>query len=479
MVAGGQGGGTDQFVRYDPLTDTWQALPSVPTPVTGATLLFAPSTGKLYLFGGQSGNTVVATTQIYDPAAGGWSAGAALPGPRLVMSGGYWNGQLYLAAGTDTPRFTPQVQLWAYDPVTDSWDSTLPALSAATMGAVGAVMAGHLLIAGGADSNANPRNSVYDYDLTTRQWRVRASLPQAVYGAGGAVPSGELWVFGGGTPFAAEAAPARWDSRPLAVLDSTQLYDPAQDSWRTGPTLNSPRALLGGTAIGTVVLAVGGFMDSTDQVTVERTTALVGTPCPTDTPSPTVTGTPPTLTPTPTSTPIPCGIWGTIDPWTIISTLPPPLAGAAVTTDGTALYNAGGETADHERGIGQVARYDPPAATWTLRASLPISSTYAALVYAPNVQRFYYFGGYAYDYAFNYTQVYSASTNIWQGGNNMPDRRAFMSGVYSDGQIYIVGGSLGGGFAPNDNLWPTIRSPTPGTPACRRYLSARWAPLSA
>ncbi len=460
-AAGGLGGGSDQFVRYDPPTDTWQTLPPLPTPVTGATLLFAPSTGKLYLFGGSSGSTVGTSTQIYDPATARWSAGAVLPAPRSVMSGGVWQGKLYLAAGADTLRFTPQVQLWAYDPLTDSWDTTLPALPGATMGAVGAVVGGHLLIAGGADSNANPLSSLYDYDLTTRHWRSRAALPQAVYGAGGALPGAELWVVGGGTPFVAGAGPARWTDRPQGVLGTTQLYDPAQDSWRSGPALTSPRALLGGTAIGTVVLAVGGFVDSTDQATVERTDAPPGIPCPTATPTPTVTGTPPTATATPSPTATLCGNWGSIDPWAISSTLPPPLAGAAVTTDGSALYSAGGETFAHERGIAQVARYDPPTDTWTLRASLPISSSYAALVYAPNVQRFYYFGGIAYSYAYGYTQVYNPTPNTWQAGVDMPDWRAFVSGIYTAGRIYVVGGSSSAGFAPHDNLW--VYDPLAGT----------------
>ncbi len=475
-AAGGLGGGTDQFARYDPQTDTWQVLPSLPTPVTGATLLFAPTTGKLYLFGGSSGNMVGSSTQIYDPATASWSAGAALPAPRSVMSGGVWQGKLYLAAGADTLRFTPQVQLWAYDPLSDSWDTTLPALPGATMGAVGAVIADHLLIAGGADSNANPLSSLYDYDLTKRHWQIRAALPQAVYGAGGALPGAELWVIGGGIPFTAGGAPARPADRPQDVLGTTQLYDAAQDRWRSGPALTSPRALLGGTAVGTTVLAVGGFVNSADQVTVERTDALPGIPCPTITPPPTATGTPPTATATPSLTATPCGNWGSMDPWAISSTLPPPLVGVSVGSAGQYLYEAGGGNNTYPRGTSQVARYDPMSGTWLTRAPLLAASVYSAMTYAPNVGKLYYFGGInettattlallrlipsaagrtAPALGYPYTQVYDPQTDHWTPGNSMPDwrGRSFFSVAYGNGKIYVPGGSYSNGFSPQRTLW--------------------------
>ena len=73
--------------RYDPATDTWTALPPLPLPVADASAVFAPNTGNLYLFGGETnGATIIIATQIYNPATAQWSTGAPLPAPRSAMT---------------------------------------------------------------------------------------------------------------------------------------------------------------------------------------------------------------------------------------------------------------------------------------------------------------------------------------------------------------------------------------------------------
>ncbi len=41
----------------------------------------------------------------------------SLTRPAASMTSGYWNGQIYLAAGTNSGHFAPQIQVWAYDPL--------------------------------------------------------------------------------------------------------------------------------------------------------------------------------------------------------------------------------------------------------------------------------------------------------------------------------------------------------------------------
>ncbi|MDQ2807913.1 MAG: S-layer homology domain-containing protein, partial [Chloroflexota bacterium] len=464
--------------RYDPPTDTWTTLPPLPLPVADASAVFAPNTGKLYVFGGETNGLIISTaTQIYDPLTAQWSTGAPLPAPRSGMTSGYWNGHIYLAAGGDDPRFSPQLQVWAYDPLTDSWDTSLPDLSRNTVGAAGGVINGHLLVAGGADNAAQPLSAVQDYDLTTHTRGYVVDLPQPVYGAGSAVVNGQLWVFGGGQPFvAADGSASRLDQvQPNALAVST-IYEPADNRWTPGPPLGTARVLLGSTAVGNRVIAVAGLSDGTDLNTVEVADSVPHTRCPTITPTPSATGTPPTLTPTPTSTLVPCGIWGTIDPWTSSGNLPPALIGPTLSSDGHYLYKAGGGNDNtYPRGTTQVARYDPATGTWQARAPLLNASVYGAMTYAPNVGKFYYFSGANETAAAGapllrgllpsaaraapassepYNEVYDPATDHWTSGATMPDQgRVFFTAAYGDGKIYVPGGSLDTSFAPSATFW--------------------------
>ena len=471
------GGYRSDSHRYDPLANTWTTLPPLPLAVAGASVVYAPNTGKLYVFGGESdGLTISTATQIYDPATQQWTGGTPLPAPRSGMTAGYWNGHIYLAAGADTPRFTPQIQVWAYDPLTDTWDTTLPTLPRDTVGAAGGVINGHLLIAGGANNAAQPLSAVQDYDLATHGRGYLADLPQPVYGAGSAVVNGQLWVFGGGQPFhTTDGTAAHLDRVQPSALTMSAIYEPVGNRWTPGPPLATARVLMGSTAVGNRVIAVAGLSDGGDLNTAERADSVPSTRCPTITPTPSVTGTPPTPTPTPSATPIPCGIWGTIDPWAIRSTLPPPLYGTTLSSDGQYLYEAGGGNSTYPRGTSQVTRYDHMSGTWLARAPLLAASVYSTMTYAPNVGKFYYLGGAnetssagarllrgalpgathaAPSRSYDYNQVYDPTTDHWTSAGNMPDLgRVFFTANYGDGKIYVPGGSLDTGFFPTATLW--------------------------
>jgi N-acetylneuraminic acid mutarotase len=442
--------------RYDPASNGWTSLPPLPIPAGGPSVVYAPNTRRLYVFGGERDPTTISTaTQIYDPAIGQWANGAPMPAPRTAMTSGYWNGKIYLAAGTNTVYFAPQIQVWAYDPLLDTWDTNLLTLPAATMGAAGGIIDGLLLLAGGANNQAQPQSWLLYYDLTTQEQGFRADLPLPVYEAGSAVVNGQLWVFGGGQPFARRAGRPRWDDIAPQALDVSEIYDPFTNHWQSGPSLNVARALVGGTAVGNQVLAVGGLGSGGDTAALEVAHSIPSVRCPTITPTPTITGTPPTATPTVTPSPTQCGIWGTIDPWTYGIGSPPPVSGVGMTSDGASVVIAGGDVGGVHGSIQRVARYDPRQATWAALPSLVVSTSYASLIYAPNVHTFYNFGGlYLSNIAETSVQSYNPLTPNWVlSPQPMPDRRAYLGTVYANGLIYVVGGTVGNVFVPHDNLW--------------------------
>ena len=91
------------------------------------------------------------------------------------------------------------------------------------------------------------------------------------------------------------------------TTNSLQVYDPASNSWTSGPTLLQPLAFPVGTHVGSTAVVVGGYNGSstTNSVEINVTGGGCASPTPTVAPSATPTATPtftPTATPTATVT---------------------------------------------------------------------------------------------------------------------------------------------------------------------------------
>src|SRR6266850_7899249 len=144
------------FRRYDPVANTWTTL--APMPTVGAAMasaVFAPNTGKIYVFGGEDAVTGVNSnaTRIFDIATGSWSAGANMPDVRSFMASGYFNNKIYLVSGYNTGQVTSaQPTVWDYDPVANTFNTVHAPIPHPTGGAAFGIINGHLYVAGGRDA---------------------------------------------------------------------------------------------------------------------------------------------------------------------------------------------------------------------------------------------------------------------------------------------------------------------------------------
>jgi hypothetical protein len=110
---------------YDPHTDTWERRTDMPTPRELANN--APVVnGKSYVIGGWqqgvqvSGESGVATVEVYDPAADTWEQGTDMPTPRGAFGISKVDGKIYVIGGGPSRNpFLPTVEM--YDPTTDVW----------------------------------------------------------------------------------------------------------------------------------------------------------------------------------------------------------------------------------------------------------------------------------------------------------------------------------------------------------------------
>ena len=306
------------FNRYDPGANTWTAMAPMVDANGEASAVYYPTTNKIYVFGGEDLATGVNSnaTRIYDIASNTWSAGAPMPDVRSFMAAGYnpANGKIYLVSGYNTGNVTSaQPETREYDPVANTFTSKAPFPHPAG-GMASGVINGHLYVAGGRDAANTVINLVWDYNIAADTWTPKANMPAGntnVTGSGVALSN--LWVFGGGNPFSAggqpsskaafavnqvkgqavsKAASAREQVKGQKVKgqaapDTTNTsvrYNPATDTWSSAPTMNVSRSFVSGTAIGSKLIAAGGYNGSTTVASAETLDAcipaVVCNPCP-------------------------------------------------------------------------------------------------------------------------------------------------------------------------------------------------------
>jgi N-acetylneuraminic acid mutarotase len=304
-----------QFSRFDPATNAWTALTPLPAGKDAAVALgvYAPNVNRFYVFGGAQGaalTTILNNNTYYDFASNTWGTGAPMPDVRSQMSGGYYNGKIYLVGGYNTSGVTPLAQTWEYDPVANTYTTSRAPLPQALGGAGFGIVNGHLYVAGGRDASIVARNTLYDYDIAANTWTTRANMPTGVNVPASAVILGKLMISGGGNPFTGSgsnlpksfAGNSGGASAAPNTTNITQIYDPATNTWTSGPVLPQNLSFPTGAGIGNKVLVVGGYNGSSTVATTEISTvplvacgSVTATPIVTSSPTPIIT---PSATPT-------------------------------------------------------------------------------------------------------------------------------------------------------------------------------------
>ena len=245
-------GGTDNkgsaiadFRSYDPATNTWATLPSVPTPFPGAAATI-DANGNIYLVGGrrppsQSKAAFIDSTQVleYRPASNAWQTDASLPTPTSYAAAVADNGRIYVIGGQRILGGSAQYQgvVQVYDPSHNTW-GTLPNSMPTPRSDLAAVVGqdGLIYAIGGTTRGAASLNTVEVLNPRNSAWSTGPSLPGAVTDAAIAVgPLGFIYVIGGKSGNSASIA--------------TQTLEPNIQGWTSGAGL--PQPLFGAAATAT------------------------------------------------------------------------------------------------------------------------------------------------------------------------------------------------------------------------------------
>ena len=231
---------------YDPATGIWSLAGSlVNSREYGhtATLL---TNGKVLVAGGFPFGT---SAELYDPTNGAWMATGSLadyrqsatatllPDGKVLVAGGYNDGPLASAE--------------LYDPASGTWTVTGSLTNARDNHTATLLPNGEVLVAGGFNSTGDAIATAELYDPASGTWSDTQQLEKARgFHTATLLPNGEVLVTGG-----AETAGT------VSPISTTELYDPASNTWATSDKLNAARFLHTATLLfsGKVLVADGYF----------------------------------------------------------------------------------------------------------------------------------------------------------------------------------------------------------------------------
>lgn len=272
-AARGGGAAPSPAEIFNPANDTWSASPGATERVHHTATLLPD--GRVLIVGGEDlqsgGATSRADSEIYDPGTNSWSpagsmassraghAAIILPTGQVMVMGG-----AKVASGTATPLATTEL----YDPATNRWSSGPSLAVPRTEFTATSLQSGKVLAVGG---DASCLATAELFDLATNRWAPTGPMAASrARQTATLLASGRVLVVGGdlrraGTSVGPTTVGALSVDNALALptLQTTELYDPATDSWSPYDPLPQPRSGHTATLLPDgQLLVVGGFGDN-------------------------------------------------------------------------------------------------------------------------------------------------------------------------------------------------------------------------
>ena len=193
--------GTTKAWKYTPPTNRYDSLPDLPAARGSGQLEYL--NGQLHYFGGTDVNWRDVTNHYVLDVKGGataWREAAPLPQPRNHFGSAVVNGRIYAIGGQigQEEGEVTQRDVYAYDPSTNAWTPRAP-LPAARSHIAGStfVLGGRIIVAGGEYAWGNHASEVSAYDPVTNTWMAWPHLP-AKRPSGSADALGNGFIFTGG-----------------------------------------------------------------------------------------------------------------------------------------------------------------------------------------------------------------------------------------------------------------------------------------
>ena len=250
--------------RYNPATEQWTSVASLPADFEGVDHLHGVAAGgKIIYIGGleqwEQPFPVIGTVAVYDPDTNEFEEGKEMPSPRAAGGVAAWRGNVIYAGGLGPDGSVARVD--AYDPETDTW-TELSAMPQPRDHFQAAVVGNELYAIGGREtSETGDVEEIAAVDvldlpaevsgLPTANWREDVTTLPTPRGGHGVATVGECVYAIGGEGIFGEGTD---------VTGATEAYDTGEDTWYQLEPLRTPRHGIQAAVVGaTIFVAAGGI----------------------------------------------------------------------------------------------------------------------------------------------------------------------------------------------------------------------------
>lgn len=284
---------------------------------------------------------------------------------------------------------------------TESWELGVANMSVSRNGHGAITKDKKIYIIGGASDNGTYLNTVEVYDIKTKTWETKASMPVAKAGFATEIVGDNIYCIGG------------YDGANR--LASTHVYNISSDTWTTKESMPTPRAFLSSAAIGNTIYCIGGSDAAGGKNTVEAYDIATNT-------------------------------------WTTKAQLSEYKDGLSTVVANGKIYAFGG--IDVLTAYKTVEMYNPDTDSWTLKADMPSSR---ALFDAVEINGYVYCIGGVTDFYSPIASfdIYDIANDKWVTKTDLANSKYSYSAVEIDGFIYTIGGCDNAGTLSSINRYAT------------------------
>jgi N-acetylneuraminic acid mutarotase len=430
---------------------------AAPMPVPRGHVAAAVVDGYAYAIGGVRGHDPyqidLADVHRYDPRTDTWIAVASLPTPRSHVEPSTFvrDGRIIVIGGRARPTgIESSRDVTEYDPVTNQWSALAP-LPQGRVAPIAAPIGDRVIVAAGGQSSALPDTRVTWIGQFESAWEPMDSMPVPLGEVAGGIVGDRLFLIGhdGRETLALDPGTGRWDPlsrHPIRIMighhhaaevlgDSlyiiggldggdgeVQIFDPAQGRWFFGPRMPFAAGSVASAVIGGRLYVAGGIVGDTTTRLAARLDPATGQ-------------------------------------WRSIAAMPRGRNHAASGTDGSRFYVFGGrgpgsgDANEVANGFDDVQIYDPATDRWTASGEgangpAPLPQARGGMGKAVFVNgEFWVFGGETLDgpgatsdRVYDRVDIYSPSSNSWRAGPPMPTARHGIFPLRHGERIIVAGG---------------------------------------
>jgi hypothetical protein len=225
----------------------WQTAAPVPESVDNAAA--AAYQGYIYLAGGRIENKVTNKAWRYDPVTDVWEEMRSMPVPRHGASMQAVAGKLYLIGGASS-HGNDEVSIEVFDISTGKWSLMDNALATSRIGGATTLVNGQIAIVGGMTHDGRMLDSVEYFDPVRNRWTYGFHMLQGRAHFGLTTVEGRPIAIGGIIPGAAADEPS--------ATQTMEISSGIGQGWLSGPWMSFPRQGMAVVTLGDIVYLIGG-----------------------------------------------------------------------------------------------------------------------------------------------------------------------------------------------------------------------------